>query len=114
MDGPQLGHELMQSVRGGVIGGVCAVGLSDQRRGRGVRRQLEPARAAGRDVRQSAFRELLAGSEEGIASNILAARLKWLVNGGLISGRLRPRVATIRSLSTSRRRVANDSALAQA
>ena len=47
------------------------------------------------------FRELLAGSEEGIASNILAARLKWLVNGGLISGRLRPRVATVRSWSTS-------------
>jgi DNA-binding HxlR family transcriptional regulator len=47
------------------------------------------------------FRELLAGSEEGIASNILAARLKWLVNGGLISGRLRPWVATVRSWSTS-------------
>jgi DNA-binding HxlR family transcriptional regulator len=31
------------------------------------------------------FRELLAGSEEGIASNILAGRLKWLVNAGLLT-----------------------------
>jgi DNA-binding HxlR family transcriptional regulator len=31
------------------------------------------------------FRELLAGSEEGIASNILADRLKRLVNGGLLT-----------------------------
>jgi DNA-binding HxlR family transcriptional regulator len=30
------------------------------------------------------FRELLAGSEEGIASNILADRLKRLVEGGLL------------------------------
>lgn len=31
------------------------------------------------------FRELLAGSEEGIASNILADRLKRLVNVGLLT-----------------------------
>ncbi|WP_350348318.1 helix-turn-helix domain-containing protein [Agromyces sp. G08B096] len=31
------------------------------------------------------FRELLAGSEEGIASNILANRLKRLVDGGLLT-----------------------------
>jgi DNA-binding HxlR family transcriptional regulator len=31
------------------------------------------------------FRELLAGSEEGIASNILANRLKRLVNAGLLT-----------------------------
>ena len=31
------------------------------------------------------FRELLAGSEEGIASNILADRLKRLVEGGLLA-----------------------------
>jgi DNA-binding HxlR family transcriptional regulator len=31
------------------------------------------------------FRELLAGSEEGIASNILAARLKRLVQAGLLT-----------------------------
>jgi DNA-binding HxlR family transcriptional regulator len=31
------------------------------------------------------FRELLAGSEEGIASNILADRLKRLVNAGLLT-----------------------------
>ena len=31
------------------------------------------------------FRELLAGSEEGIASNILADRLKRLVSGGLLT-----------------------------
>ncbi|MRG60944.1 transcriptional regulator [Agromyces sp. CFH 90414] len=31
------------------------------------------------------FRELLAGSEEGIASNILASRLKRLVEGGLLT-----------------------------
>lgn len=31
------------------------------------------------------FRELLAGSQEGIASNILASRLKSLVEGGLLS-----------------------------
>lgn len=31
------------------------------------------------------FRELLAGSEEGIATNILASRLKQLVAGGLLS-----------------------------
>ncbi len=31
------------------------------------------------------FRELLAGSEEGIASNILADRLKRLVAGGLLT-----------------------------
>lgn len=31
------------------------------------------------------FRELLAGSEEGIASNILASRLKRLVDGGLLT-----------------------------
>lgn len=31
------------------------------------------------------FRELLAGSEEGIASNILAARLKQLVQSGLLT-----------------------------
>jgi DNA-binding HxlR family transcriptional regulator len=31
------------------------------------------------------FRELLAGSEEGIASNILADRLRRLVDGGLLS-----------------------------
>lgn len=31
------------------------------------------------------FRELLAGSEEGIASNILADRLKRLVDGGLLT-----------------------------
>lgn len=31
------------------------------------------------------FRELLTGSEEGIASNVLAARLKALVAGGLLT-----------------------------
>mgnify|MGYP001791373294 FL=1 len=31
------------------------------------------------------FRELLTGSEEGIASNILADRLKRLVHGGLLT-----------------------------
>jgi DNA-binding HxlR family transcriptional regulator len=31
------------------------------------------------------FRELLAGSEEGIASNILADRLKRMVNSGLLT-----------------------------
>jgi DNA-binding HxlR family transcriptional regulator len=31
------------------------------------------------------FRELLAGSEEGIASNILASRLKRLVSAGLLT-----------------------------
>jgi len=31
------------------------------------------------------FRELLAGSQEGIASNILADRLKRLVDGGLLT-----------------------------
>src|ERR1700755_3233993 len=31
------------------------------------------------------FRELLAGSEEGIASNILADRLKRLVSAGLLT-----------------------------
>jgi DNA-binding HxlR family transcriptional regulator len=31
------------------------------------------------------FRELLAGSEEGIASNILAGRLKRLVSAGLLT-----------------------------
>ena len=31
------------------------------------------------------FRELLAGSEEGIASNILSHRLKQLVDGGLLT-----------------------------
>ncbi len=31
------------------------------------------------------FRELLAGSEEGIASNILADRLKRLFNAGLLT-----------------------------
>ena len=31
------------------------------------------------------FRELLAGSEEGIASNILASRLKRLVDAGLLT-----------------------------
>jgi DNA-binding HxlR family transcriptional regulator len=31
------------------------------------------------------FRELLAGSQEGIASNILAARLKRLVDAGLLT-----------------------------
>lgn len=31
------------------------------------------------------FRELMAGSEEGIASNILADRLKRLVEGGLLT-----------------------------
>lgn len=31
------------------------------------------------------FRELLAGSEEGIASNILADRLKRLVDAGLLT-----------------------------
>ena len=31
------------------------------------------------------FRELQAGSQEGIASNILADRLKWLVGAGLLT-----------------------------
>jgi DNA-binding HxlR family transcriptional regulator len=31
------------------------------------------------------FRELVAGSEEGIATNILASRLKQLVAAGLLS-----------------------------
>jgi DNA-binding HxlR family transcriptional regulator len=37
------------------------------------------------------FRELLAGSEEGIASNILADRLKRLVSVGLLTVRTRGR-----------------------
>ena len=80
---PTLGHLVVDcnqfegEVRGG---GASAVGLPHQCRGRGVRRQLEPARAVGREFdNRRYFRELLAGSEEGIASNILADRLKRLV-----------------------------------
>ena len=70
-------------VRGG---GASPVGVSDQCRGRGVRRQLEPARAAGRDVRQQTLLPGAAGRlEEGIASNILADRLKRLVSAGLLT-----------------------------
>ena len=79
VDCNQFGSE----VRGG---GASAVGLPDQCRGRGVRRQLEPARAAGRDVRQSPLLQGAAGRlEEGIASNILADRLKRLVSAGLLT-----------------------------
>ena len=47
------------------------------------------------------FRELLNRSEEGIASNILAARLKWLVEAGLLTKRDDPshRQKAIYSLS---------------
>ena len=70
-------------VRGG---GAGPVGVPDQCRGRGVRRQLEPARAAGRDVRQQTLLPGAAGRlEEGIASNILADRLKRLVSAGLLT-----------------------------
>ena len=39
------------------------------------------------------FRELLAGSEEGIASNILSARLKRLLADGLVTRAADPTTA---------------------
>src|SRR2546429_5472573 len=65
---PTLGHLVVDcnQFEGEVrVGGASAVGLSDQCRGRGVRRQLEPARAAGRDVRQSPLLPGAAGRLRG-------------------------------------------------
>ncbi len=39
---------------------------------------------------RSGFRELLAGSDEGIASNVLASRLAKLVDAGLLSRQADP------------------------
>jgi hypothetical protein len=60
--------------------------VPDQRRHRGVRRSLEPALL--RDIvfaDRRYIRELQVGSEEGIASNILAGRLKRLLELGLLT-----------------------------
>ena len=60
--------------------------MPDQRRHRGARRPVVDARAARSDLRQRRhFGELLLGSEEGIASNILSSRLERLVAAGLLT-----------------------------
>jgi DNA-binding HxlR family transcriptional regulator len=60
--------------------------MRDQRRHRGARRPW--SMLVLRDVsfgNRRYFRELLQGSEEGIASNILSSRLKRLVAAGLLA-----------------------------
>ncbi len=60
--------------------------MRDQRRRSGARRPVVDARAARRSSSNRChFHELLQGSEEGIASNILSSRLKRLVAAGLLT-----------------------------
>ena len=62
------------------------VGLPDQSHPRSRRRQMEPADHPRHDVRQpAAFPRAADESEEGIASNILADRLKRLVEQGIVT-----------------------------
>src|SRR6266568_1589553 len=67
----------------------AALEQRDQRRGGGDRRQLLAAGPARCHVRQH-FLNLQERSEEGIASNILADRLRRLVAGGLLARRTPP------------------------
>ena len=62
------------------------LGMPDQRRRRGARRPVGDPRAARHHVRQPpSLPRAVAGSEEGIATNILASRLKQLVAAGLLA-----------------------------
>ena len=64
----------------------ATVGMPDQRHRRGVRRSLEPARPPRHRLRRPPLLPGAAGRlQEGIASNILADRLKRLVESGLLT-----------------------------